>query len=190
MLKTLLICLGHWWIENSNGQYLLKIETFRSIKNVFTYTFDQFNAFLLNKSTNFFKKKSYWPPNLWIKLSIQRHLDTNTHTSPRSSIKQSPLLKLCQLKSTSLALMLRFPLIWYNLWTGPDPDCDFLKPDSTPPSCRNKRVWLCKEKRSLIQLCIQYNRTFRDCHWCSTLLNCTCYVRFRFKFKTVPFKGK
>ncbi len=33
--------------------------------NVFTVTFDQFNASLLNKSINFFnffpKKKSYWP---------------------------------------------------------------------------------------------------------------------------------
>ncbi len=31
---------------------------------VFTVTFDQFNAFLLNKSMNFFKK-NYLSPNLW-----------------------------------------------------------------------------------------------------------------------------
>ncbi len=58
MLKTavlLNICAetGHFfspgWIENSKEQHLFEI------LSDFTVTFDQFNAFLINKSINFFK---------------------------------------------------------------------------------------------------------------------------------------
>lgn len=55
-------------------------------------------------------------------------------TSPRSRMKQSPLLKLLQDSATSLARTLRFPLTWYNLCTVPEV-WDLLNPDSTPPSC-------------------------------------------------------
>ncbi len=41
-------------------QQLFEIESFCNIINVFTVTFEQFNAFLLNKSINFFKKIAYW----------------------------------------------------------------------------------------------------------------------------------
>ncbi len=37
-------------IESSKDQHLFKIEIFRNIINVFTDTFDHFNAFLMNKS--------------------------------------------------------------------------------------------------------------------------------------------
>uniref|UniRef100_A0A0E9WRM2 Uncharacterized protein n=1 Tax=Anguilla anguilla TaxID=7936 RepID=A0A0E9WRM2_ANGAN len=54
--------------------------------------------------------------------------------SPMSRMKQSPLLKLAQVSSTSLARIFRLPLIWYNLWTGPEPHGVLRNPDSTPPS--------------------------------------------------------
>ncbi len=41
-----------------NSIYFFKIEIFWNIVNVFTVTFDQFNASLMNKSINFFEKKS------------------------------------------------------------------------------------------------------------------------------------
>ncbi len=43
----------HRWIESSEEQHLLKLEIFCNIINAFTVTFDQFNAFLMNKSINF-----------------------------------------------------------------------------------------------------------------------------------------
>ncbi len=46
-----------WRIESSKEQHLLEMEIFCNIINIFTVTFDQFNAALLNKSINF----SYWP---------------------------------------------------------------------------------------------------------------------------------
>ncbi len=60
MLKT--IVLLHifrilWWSENKKEQHLFETEMICSI-NVFTVTFDQFNASLLNKSTNLFKKST------------------------------------------------------------------------------------------------------------------------------------
>ncbi len=39
-----------WWIESSKEQHLFEIEIFCNIISVFTVTFDQFNASLLNKS--------------------------------------------------------------------------------------------------------------------------------------------
>ncbi len=41
----------HRWIESSKEQHLFEIEIFCNIINVFTVTFDQFNASLINKST-------------------------------------------------------------------------------------------------------------------------------------------
>ncbi len=38
-----------------NRQHLFEIEIFCNIINVFTVTFDQFNASLMNKSINFFQ---------------------------------------------------------------------------------------------------------------------------------------
>jgi len=40
-------------------QHLFEIEVFCNIISVFTFTFDQFNAFLLNKNNNFFLLKSF-----------------------------------------------------------------------------------------------------------------------------------
>ncbi len=40
-------------------QYLFEIYIFCDIINVFTVTFDQFNASLLNKNINFLKKWNY-----------------------------------------------------------------------------------------------------------------------------------
>ncbi len=39
-----------WWIESSKEQHLFEIEIFCNVINVFTITFDQFNASLLNKT--------------------------------------------------------------------------------------------------------------------------------------------
>ncbi len=41
-------------IESSIEQHLFEIEIFSNIINVFTVTFDHFNASWLNKSINFF----------------------------------------------------------------------------------------------------------------------------------------
>ncbi len=46
-----------WWIENSKEQHLFETEILCNIINVFTVTFDQFNAALLNKSVYLFQKK-------------------------------------------------------------------------------------------------------------------------------------
>ncbi len=63
MLKTVNIFMKPWyilffrihrWIESSKEQRLFEIEIFCNIINVFTGTFDHFNASLLNKSINFF----------------------------------------------------------------------------------------------------------------------------------------
>ncbi len=43
----------HRWIESWKEQHLFEIEIFSNIINVFTVTFDQFNASLINKSINF-----------------------------------------------------------------------------------------------------------------------------------------
>ncbi len=43
-------------MQSSKEQHLFEIEIFCNIINVFTATFDQFNASLLNKSNNFLKK--------------------------------------------------------------------------------------------------------------------------------------
>ncbi len=50
----------HRWIESSKEQHLFEIEIFCSIINVFTVTFDQFNAFFLNKHIQILPS-----PNLW-----------------------------------------------------------------------------------------------------------------------------
>ncbi len=47
----------HRWTESSKELHLFKIEILCNIINAFTYTFDQFNASLMNKCINFFKKK-------------------------------------------------------------------------------------------------------------------------------------
>ncbi len=52
------------WIESSKEQHLFKISILYNIINVFTVTFDQFKAFLLNKSINIFWKYSVC---IWLK---------------------------------------------------------------------------------------------------------------------------
>ncbi len=47
----------HRWIESSKEQHLFEIETFWNIINVFTVTFDQFNASLMIKSIHLFQKE-------------------------------------------------------------------------------------------------------------------------------------
>ncbi len=48
----------HRWIESSKEQHLYETEIFCNIMNFFTFTFDQFNASLMNKSINFFQAKN------------------------------------------------------------------------------------------------------------------------------------
>lgn len=62
------------------------------------------------------------------------HLSTCL-TSPRSSIKLSPWLKLSQLTGTSVALTTRRPLTCSNLWTSTSLVTTCLKPEATPPFC-------------------------------------------------------
>ncbi len=53
------IIVSGWWIESSEEQNLSEIEMFCDIINVFIITFDQFKAFLQNKSINFY---NFFPP--------------------------------------------------------------------------------------------------------------------------------
>ncbi len=48
--------LIHRWIESSKEQHLFEVEIFCNIIHVFTVTFDQFNASLLNRNMNVFQK--------------------------------------------------------------------------------------------------------------------------------------
>ncbi len=48
-----------WWIESSNEQHLFEREIICNMINVFTVTFEQFNASLLNKNTHFFTFERY-----------------------------------------------------------------------------------------------------------------------------------
>ncbi len=40
-------------MESKKNQHLFEIEIFCNIVNIFTVTFDKFNAYLMNKSINF-----------------------------------------------------------------------------------------------------------------------------------------
>ncbi len=51
----------HFLGFSSKEEHLFEIELFCNIIKVFTATFNQFNASLMNKSINFFPTKSYWP---------------------------------------------------------------------------------------------------------------------------------
>ncbi len=58
MLKTGLVIKKkkNWWLDSSKEQRLFEIEKMSNIIKVFTATFDQFNAYWLNKRIN--KKKN------------------------------------------------------------------------------------------------------------------------------------
>lgn len=55
-------------------------------------------------------------------------------TFPRSIMKQSPLLKLAQVKGTSVALTTLRPLIWKSLWALRSLVTTWLNPEATPPA--------------------------------------------------------
>ncbi len=48
-----------WWTKRTNELHLLEIEIFCNIINVFTFTFNQFDASLLKNKQK--KKKTYCP---------------------------------------------------------------------------------------------------------------------------------
>ncbi len=48
-----------WWTESSKEQHLFEIDIFCNIVHVFTVTFDQLTASLLEKSINFFRNKNW-----------------------------------------------------------------------------------------------------------------------------------
>ncbi len=54
-----------FYYETVAGQLMNGKHCFCNIINVFTDTFDQFNASLLNKSNNFLKKNVLLTPNIW-----------------------------------------------------------------------------------------------------------------------------
>ncbi len=53
----------------SGEQYLFEIKIFCSIIKVFTVTFDQFNASLLNKNNFFQKAWCFFDENYWLSLT-------------------------------------------------------------------------------------------------------------------------
>ncbi len=68
----------HRWIESSKEQHLFETEIFCNIINVFTVTFDQFNASLMNKSINLFFKY-YWPKTFeWQCLTVSTKILCST----------------------------------------------------------------------------------------------------------------
>ncbi len=48
-----------WWTESSKEQHLFEIDIFCNIVHVFTVTFDQLTASLLEKSINLFRNKNW-----------------------------------------------------------------------------------------------------------------------------------
>ncbi len=69
-----------WWIENSKEQNLFETEIFCNNAKIFTVTFDQFNAFLLNKSSSFFKNvknknKNPTDPNPYCRFNWYIYID-------------------------------------------------------------------------------------------------------------------
>lgn len=54
-------------------------------------------------------------------------------TAPRSTMKQSPLLKLVQLRGTWVALMTLRPLMWRSLCAERSLVTTWWKPEATPP---------------------------------------------------------
>ena len=60
-------------------------------------------------------------------------------TAPRSTMKQSPLLKFDQLSGTSVALTTRRPLMWKSLWAERSLVTTWWKPVDTPPVCQAER---------------------------------------------------
>jgi len=62
--------------KRKKKQHLFKIEIFYNIINVFTVTFHQFNASLMNKSINFFQKIiiTYTQPKFFNLLTNSRNI--------------------------------------------------------------------------------------------------------------------
>lgn len=65
----------------------------------------------------------FWCPRVHIKLTV-----------PRSMMKQSPWLKLCQLRGTSVALTTLRPFTCRSLWAVRSLVRTWFSPDATPPA--------------------------------------------------------
>ncbi len=63
ILKSIIFSRFLWWIKS---QHLSEIEIVCNIINVFTVTFDQFKAFLMNTNINFYPQKITLTPRFWI----------------------------------------------------------------------------------------------------------------------------
>ncbi len=67
----------HRWIESSKEQLLFETEIFCNIINVFTVTFDQYNASFMNKSIKLIKIKKITDPKVphfWEKQNIKQEV--------------------------------------------------------------------------------------------------------------------
>lgn len=61
-------------------------------------------------------------------------------TAPRSTMKQSPLLKLAQSRGTSVALTTRLPLMWKRRLALRSLVTTCWNPDATPPAWNHKET--------------------------------------------------
>lgn len=122
-----------------------------------------------------FSKWLLWEPDHWmisckdrdrfrtVSLAVSLHTSLSTClTSPRSSIKLSPWLKLSQLTGTSVALMMCRPLTCSRRWTSTSLVTTCLNPEATPPFCvRGSDVISAKHKN-------QSGDNYREDLWVKT----------------------
>ena len=93
------------------------------------------------------RKSEYIPQHIHLiwsedNLPSSRHLQVSiTLTVPRSMMKQSPLLKLSQLRGTSVALTTLRPFTCRSLWAVKSFVSTWLSPDATPPA------WSVRERK-------------------------------------------
>ncbi len=81
----------HRWIETSEKQHLFEIEIYCNIINVFTGTFDQFNASLMNKSVNLLKKKK-----ILLNVSVVSYLEYCAYYKKKAKVKIIIILINCK----------------------------------------------------------------------------------------------
>lgn len=94
-------------------------------------------------------------------------------TAPRSTMKQSPLLKLAQSRGTSVALTTRRPLTWKSRLALRSLVITCWNPDATPPAWSHKETMFFFSSYSMnhfLTPCI--SSVGKTTNSCTNILNC------------------
>lgn len=118
----------------------------------------QFWALKVLRHQKLFPTAASFPPLKCVSPTFQCKLLWEKLTFPRSTMKQSPLLKLAQVKGTSVALTTLRPLIWRSLWALRSLVTTWLNPEATPPA------WIKTQSIKLYFSFISLNLPF-CCSW-------------------------